>query len=143
MENSVIISSIGPRIEYYASAAGITSSVEKKEYKKKIINLEQNITHPQLLDIKRNLETFNLAMGEKRTTEKMYLERDIKYLEDMENKLFTIDKNKGRNFVITMKQNLDNQNELDNDGITNSKQKTFVKKSPNSNAYSLYSSDAA
>lgn len=143
MENSVIISSIGPRIEYYASAAGITSSVEKKEYKKKINNLEKNITHPQLLEVKRNLETFNLAMGEKRTTEKMYLERDIKYLEDMESNLFSVDKNKGRNFVITMKQNLENQNELDNDGISNLKQKTFVKKSPNSNAYSLYSNDAA
>lgn len=143
MENSVIISSIGPRIEYYASAAGITSSVEKKEYKKKINDLEKNITHPQLLEVKRNLQTFNLAMGEKRTTEKMYLERDIQYLNDMENKLFQEDKNKGRNFVITMKQNLENQNELDNDGISNSKQKTFVKKSPNSNAYSLYSIDAA
>ena len=139
MENSVIISSICPRIEYYASAAGITSEVEKKEYKKKLKKLEENITHPQLLDIKRNLETFNLAMGEKRTTEKMYLERDIKYLEDIENQIFPVDKNRGRNFVVTMKQN----NEMiEQEQSSSEKGRSFIKVNQNSNAYKVYS-DAA
>ena len=139
MENSVIISSICPRIEYYASAAGVTNTVEKKEYKKKLKKLEENITHPQLLDIKRNLETFNLAMGEKRTTEKMYLERDIKYLEDIENQFFPVDKNRGRNFVVTMKQN----NEMiEPEQSSTEKGRSFIKVNQNSNAYKVYN-DAA
>lgn len=141
MENSVIISSICPRIEYYASAAGITSEVEKKEYKKKLKKLEENITHPQLLDIKRNLETFNLAMGEKRTTEKMYLERDIKYLEDIENQIFPVDKNRGRNFVVTMKQNAE-VFEQEQTSSEKGQGRSFIKVNPNSNAYKVYS-DAA
>lgn len=143
MNNSVIISSIKPRIDYYLTSAGITNDVEKNEYKKKFINLEKNFTHPQLLDIKRGLESFNLAMGEKRTTEKMYLERDIKYLTDMENSLFPMDKNSGRNFVNTMKQNneFDNNNELNDSGVIMTG-KTLTKVNNNSGAYKFYS-DAA
>lgn len=139
MDNSVIISSMEPRIGYYASAAGITNTVEKKEYKGKFQNLNNNMTHAQIIDAKRSLEAFSLAMGDKRTTEKMYLERDIKYLEEIENRLFAPieEKNKGRNFVYTMKQNSDNE-ELNNDGIEQTKSKTFTKVNNNS-SYRIFS----
>lgn len=143
MDNSVIISSIKSRIEYYASAAGITSKVIKKYIGCQMIKLEKNITQSQLVNIKRLLQGFDLAMGEKRTTEKMYLERDLKYLDDMNERLFLVDKNKGRNFVNTMRQGLDNSfnNELDNDGTEIARGKTLTKINHDSNAYNLYSSD--
>lgn len=137
MNNSVIISSICPRIEYYATAAGITNDVEKKEYKKKVLNLEKNIAHPQLLDLRRNLETFNLAMGDKRTTEKMYLEKDLQDIKKIEEMLFPIDKNRGRNFVNNMKQNNVANLEENSNGYSNGKQLT--KNNGNKLAYSLYS----
>lgn len=141
MENSVIISSIKRRVEYYASAAGITSNVIKKYILFQITSLEKDITQPQLINIKRLLQGFDLAMGEKRTTEKMYLERDLKYLEEMDERLFPVDKNKGRNFVNTMRQGQDvlYANELDNNGTNIAKSKTLTKVNRDSNAYNLYS----
>ena len=141
MENSVIISSIKPRIDIYANAAGVTSTAIKKYIKNKMTNLETKITHFDLLNIKRMLQGFNLAMGEKRTTEKMYLERDLKYIEDMDLSLFPIDKNKGRNFVNTMRQSYDysSNDELNNESSNKSTYKTLTKVNHDSNAYKIYS----
>ena len=137
MENSVIISSIKPRIDVYANAAGITNTAIKKYIKNRMTNLETKITHFDLLNIKRMLQGFELAMGEKRTTEKMYLERDLKYIEDMDSSLFSVDKNKGRNFVNTMRQSYDysSNGELNNE----STYKTLTKVNHDSNAYKIYS----
>ena len=137
MENSVIISSIKPRIDVYANAAGVTNTAIKKYIKNKMTNLETKITHFDLLNIKRMLQGFELAMGEKRTTEKMYLERDLKYIEDMDSSLFSVDKNKGRNFVNTMRQSYDysSNGELNNE----STYKTLTKVNHDSNAYKIYS----
>ena len=141
MENSVIISSIKPRIDVYANAAGITNTAIKKYIKNKMTNLETKITHFDLLNIKRMLQGFELAMGEKRTTEKMYLERDLKYIEDMESSLFSVDKNRGRNFVNTMRQSYDysSNDELNNESSNKSTYKTLTKVNRDSNAYKIYS----
>ena len=63
MENSVIISSIKPRIDVYANAAGVTNTAIKKYIKNRMTNLETKITHFDLLNIKRMLQGFELAMG--------------------------------------------------------------------------------
>ncbi len=141
MENSVIISSIRPRIDVYANAAGVTNTAIKKYIKNKMTNLETKITHFDLLNIKRMLQGFELAMGEKRTTEKMYLERDLKYIEDMESCLFSVDKNRGRNFVNTMRQSYDysSNDELNNESSNKSTYKTLTKVNRDSNAYKIYS----
>lgn len=141
MENSVIISSIKPRIDVYANAAGVTNTAIKKYIKNRMTNLETKITHFDLLNIKRMLQGFELAMGEKRTTEKMYLERDLKYIEDMDSSLFSIDKNKGRNFVNTMRQSYDysSNGELNNVSSNKSTYKTLTKVNRDSNAYKIYS----
>ena len=141
MENSVIISSIKPRIDVYANAAGVTSTAIKKYIKNRMTNLETKITHFDLLNIKRMLQGFELAMGEKRTTEKMYLERDLKYIEDMESSLFSVDKNRGRNFVNTMRQSYDysSNDELNNESSNKSTYKTLTKVNRDSNAYKIYS----
>lgn len=141
MENSVIISSIRPRIDVYANAAGVTNTAIKKYIKNKMTNLETKITHFDLLNIKRMLQGFELAMGEKRTTEKMYLERDLKYIEDMESSLFSVDKNRGRNFVNTMRQSYDysSNDELNNESSNKSTYKTLTKVNRDSNAYKIYS----
>ena len=141
MENSVIISSIRPRIDVYANAAGVTNNAIKKYIKNKMTNLETKITHFDLLNIKRMLQGFELAMGEKRTTEKMYLERDLKYIEDMESSLFSVDKNRGRNFVNTMRQSYDysSNDELNNESSNKSTYKTLTKVNRDSNAYKIYS----
>lgn len=147
MDNSVIISSIMSRIEYYMNTSGISSDVEKKYIKDKISFLENNQTQPLLLYIRRLFQSFNIAMGEKRTTAKMYLERDLKYLDEMEKQAMS--KNKGRNFVHTMNPNLvkginnaneDNISPMDDSGISHSH--TLTKKSQDSNAYKLYSNAA-
>lgn len=141
MENSVIISSIRPRIDVYANAAGVTNTAIKKYIKNRMTNLETKITHFDLLNIKRMLQGFELAMGEKRTTEKMYLERDLKYIEDMESSLFSVDKNRGRNFVNTMRQSYDysSNDELNNESSNKSTYKTLTKVNRDSNAYKIYS----
>lgn len=141
MENSVIISSIKPRIDVYADAAGVTNTAIKKYIKNRMTNLETKITHFDLLNIKRMLQGFELAMGEKRTTEKMYLERDLKYIEDMESSLFSVDKNRGRNFVNTMRQSYDysSNDELNNESSNKSTYKTLTKVNRDSNAYKIYS----
>lgn len=145
MDNSVIISSVMSRIEYYMNTSGISSDVEKEYIKNKISLLENNQTQPLLLYIKRLLQSFNIAMGEKRTTAKMYLERDLKYLDEMEKQ--TMSKNKGRNFVHTMNPkvkpeegNTNNMPQIDDSGVSHSH--ILTKKSQDSNAYKLYS-DAA
>lgn len=145
MDNSVIISSVMQRIEYYMNTSGISSDVEKKYIKNKISLLENNQTQPLLLYIKRLLQSFNIAMGEKRTTAKMYLERDLKYLDEMEKQAMF--KNKGRNFVHTMNPkvkpeegNTNNMPQIDDSGVIHSH--TLTKKSQDSNAYKLYSNAA-
>lgn len=98
MENSVINALIS-RIDYYAKTANITSSVEVKQYKKDIKKLENDELF-NALEASRILKMLNLRMGKKRTTEKMYLEKDI---EDVNELLNSHLKNNGRNFVETMK----------------------------------------
>ncbi len=72
----------------------------------------------------------------------MYLERDLKYLEDIEKKAFFSDKNQGRNFVNTMRQNpVTNNfsaNEVNDNGMNNAKSKTLTKIDSTSNAYKMY-----
>lgn len=145
--DSVIFSSIGPRIGYYASASGVNNGAIKNYIKRQCELLEQNITQPQLVNVTRVLQGFRLAMGdEKRTTEMMYLDGDIEKLINMQNRLFPTDKNKGRNFVNTMKQNpiiLDNsqENEADSNTTQNLKGKTLTKIDSSSNAYKFYSNN--
>ena len=98
MENSVIRALIG-RIDIYAKCAGITSNVEINQLKKDIDELENDGLF-STLKVSRLLKVFDLRMGEKRTTEKMYLEKDI---EDVNELLNSHLKNNGRNFVNTMK----------------------------------------
>ncbi len=138
MENSsVIISSITPRIEYYTNQAGLTSKAINNYIKKKMHMLESDITPSRILNVKRLLQACNLAMGEKRTTEKMYLERDLKYIDDIFSSIIIEDKNKGRKFVDTMKQTDD---ELNSGVQLNGK--TLTKVNPSSQAYKFFS-DAA
>ncbi len=133
MNNSVIMSSIEPRIGYYMSAAGITNKLEINEYRKKFQS--NDITSAQILDCTRSLEYFNVAMGEKRTTAKMYLEHDITVL----NNLFHNDKISGRNFVETMKQETKNNNSIEDNGNNISSSKTLTKVNSNSSSYKIFS----
>ncbi|MCI8777751.1 MAG: hypothetical protein HFI87_01160 [Bacilli bacterium] len=149
MDNSVIISSIVSRVEYYTNVAGISSDVEKKYIKNKVLDLESNQTQPLLLYIKRLFQSFDIAMGEKRTTAKMYLEGDLKYLDEVGKTDFS--KNNSReNIVQTMNPNLIKTNQFTNDtdslstnevsGMSNSHKLTKIDST--SNAYKLYSNAA-
>lgn len=156
MDKSVIISSITSRIEYYANASGISSDVEKKYIKKQVDILNNDPTLPQLIYVYLKLQSFNIAMGEKRTTAKMYIEGDLKSIEEIKQRILPIenreDKNNGRNFVYTMNPNLGTPIQTDNisnfsaepqlDEGGKSANHTLTKKNPNSEAYKLYSNAA-
>lgn len=147
MDNSVIISSIMSRIEYYTNAVGISSDVEKKYIKNKISNLENNQTQPLLLYIKRLFQSFDIAMGEKRTTAKMYLEGDLKYLDEFGKRSFS--KNASRESIVqTMNPNLVKKEKgpdiasssFEESGMSNGHKLTKIDST--SNAYKLYSNAA-
>lgn len=149
MDNSVIISSIVSRVEYYTNVAGISSDVEKKYIKNKVLDLETNQTQPLLLYVKRLFQSFDIAMGEKRTTAKMYLEGDLKYLDKVGRTYFSISDSR-ENIVQTMNPNLvknaqftNNTDSLSTDevsGMGNGYKLTKI--DPTSNAYKLYSNAA-
>ncbi len=157
MDKSVIIGPIMSRIEYYTNASGISSDVEKKYIKRQVDILNNDPTLPRLLYVYEKLQSFNIAMGEKRTTAKMYIEGDLKSIEEIKKRILPVenieDKNNGRNFVHTMKpnsttlvpmNNIDNdfseQPQLDESGKGNNH--TLTKKSHDSKAYQLYSKAA-
>lgn len=149
MDNSVIISSIVSRVEYYTNVAGISSDVEKKYIKNKVLDLESNQTQPLLLYIKRLFQSFDIAMGEKRTTAKMYLEGDLKYLDEV-GKTDVSKNNSRENIVQTMNPNLVKTDQFTNDtdslltnevsGMSNGHKLTKIDST--SNAYKLYSNAA-
>lgn len=150
MDNSVIISSIVSRVEYYTNVAGISSDVEKKYIKNKVLDLESNQTQPLLLYIKRLFQSFDIAMGEKRTTAKMYLEGDLKYLDEV-GKTDVSKNNSRENIVQTMNPNLVKTDQFTNDtdslltnevsGMSSNGHK-LTKIDSTSNAYKLYSNAA-
>lgn len=135
MNDSVIISSIVSRIEYYANESGISSDVEKKYIKNKLSMLENNQTLPLLLYIERLFQSFNIAMGEKRTTAKMYLERDLQYVDEII-KRNSLQSNVRKDIVLKMNPSLA---KTDDDGISN--KHTLTKRSE-SNAWKFYSNAA-
>ncbi len=135
MDDSVIISSITSRIEYYANEASISSDVEKKYIKDKIALLENNQTLPLLLYIERLFQSFDIAMGEKRTTAKMYLERDLQYVDELLKRRLP-QSNIRKDIVLKMNPSLAKENDS---GV--SKGHTLTKKT-DSNAWKIYS-DAA
>lgn len=149
MDNSVIISSIVSRVEYYTNVAGISSDVEKKYIKNKVLDLETNQTQPLLLYVKRLFQSFDIAMGEKRTTAKMYLEGDLKYLDKVGETDFSISDSR-ENIVQTMNPNLVKNNQFTNNtgslptnevsGMGNGHKLTKIDLT--SNAYKLYSNAA-
>ncbi len=135
MDNSVIISSIMSRIEYYANESGISSDVEKKYIKDKISMLENNQTLPLLLYIERFFQSFNIAMGEKRTTAKMYLEGDLQYLDKLIKGNY-YQTSIRKDIVLKMKPSLA---QSDDGGISNVHKLT---KKTESNAWKVYSNAA-
>lgn len=149
MDNSVIISSIVSRVEYYTNVAGISSDVEKKYIKNKVLDLETNQTQPLLLYVKRLFQSFDIAMGEKRTTAKMYLEGDLKYLDKVGKTDFSISDSR-ENIVQTMNPNLvknaqftNNTDSLSTTEVSGmSSGHKLTKIDSTSNAYKLYSNAA-